>query len=289
MSAAALALVLVAACLHAAWNYLAKKAGGGVAFVWLLASMSALIYLLPALIIWFNTRPQFAPLHWLFIAGTAVLHVGYFLSLQTGYRKGDLSLVYPLARGSGPLLTTVGAIVLLGERPGWLALSGIALIVLSVFFISGGTRIFHAGRDEATAWALRYGLLTGLFIAAYTLWDKYAMAVLLIQPLLFDWLSNIGRSAILLPFVLRDWQTTGELWRRQRWRIATIALLSSLSYILVLQAMSFTDVTYVAPAREVSILLAAFLGARLLHEGESRRRLIAACAMLAGVVCLALG
>ena len=104
----------------------------------------------------------------LFMFGTRVLHLGYFLSLQEGYRVGDLSVVYPLARGTGPLLASGAAIVLFGERPGPVAVAGILLIVLGVFLLGwepGGTR----GSIERKRLEIAFGLLTGVFIAAYTL------------------------------------------------------------------------------------------------------------------------
>lgn len=288
MTLAALGLVLAAAGMHAAWNFLAKRSGGGTEFVWLLATASVILYLPVAAAAFWLLRPSFSALDWLFILGTSILHIGYFVSLQKGYQRGDLSLVYPLARGSGPLLTAVGAVVLFGERPGWLVLVGIALIVGSVFVLTGGGRLL-ARRDAGAGAAVRYGLLTGAFIATYTLWDKYAVAVLLINPLLYDWLSNVGRSLFMTPWALRGRGELKRLWQRQRMTIIAIAALSSLSYILILTAMSFTDVTYIAPAREISIVFAAFLGARLLGEGDSRRRFLAAGGMAAGVICLALG
>jgi len=289
VSVAALLLILAAALLHATWNFFVKRVGGGVLFAWLLAVFSFVLYAIPAGLVWVSSAPQFSGTDWLFIAGSAGLHLAYFLTLQVGYRKGDLSLVYPLARGTAPLLTTIGAIVFLTERPGWLALSGIALIVGSVFFLTGGLAALRGPRSPGAGEAVRYGLLTGMWIAGYSLWDKYAVGVLLINPLLFSWLSSVARTVILLPAAVTQRTELRVLWRAH-WRTALlVAFLSSLAYILVLTAMSFTDVTYVAPAREVSILFGAFLGARILGEGYTRQRLLAAGGMVAGVVCLALG
>src|SRR5690625_2302247 len=289
MSGAALLLILAAAGLHATWNFFVKRIGGGVMLAWLLALFSTGLYAVPAVIIWRQMQASFSGTDLFFIGGSAVLHLAYFLTLQAGYRKGDLSLVYPLARGTAPLLTTIGAIVILAERPGWLALSGIVLIVGSVFFLTGGLRLFRGPRLPGAGEAIRYGLFTGMWIAAYSLWDKYAVGALLLHPLLFSWFSSVARSIILLPAAVTERAALRSLRRDHKNTALLVAFLSALAYTLVLTAMSFTDVAYVAPAREVSILFGAFLGARILGEGHTRQRLLAAAGMVAGVVCLALG
>jgi drug/metabolite transporter (DMT)-like permease len=283
VSLVALALILVSAIIHAVWNLLAKRAAGGAAFVWLVASWAALLYAPLALGYSVWQHPTLSGWQLVFIAGTIVLHVGYFLSLQRGYQHGDLSLVYPLARGSGPLLATLGAIALLGERPTWPALAGLLLIVSSVYLLTGG-RHSAAGR-----WAVRYGLLTGLFIAGYTLWDKVAVGMLLIPPLLYEWAANLGRSTLLLPLAYRRRHEVLALWRRHRREVLGVAVLSPLSYLLILLAMTFTPVSYVAPAREVSILIATLLGTGVLAEGDAKRRVLATAGMVLGLLALALG
>ena len=130
MTATVLALVIGAAFAHAAWNFLAKGAEGGVGFVWL-SSLAATLLWVPVLVF-----AEAADLTWAAIglmAGSGALHALYFALLQRGYATGDLSLVYPLARGTGPLLSTTAAIVVLGERPSLLAVVGAAIVVTAVF------------------------------------------------------------------------------------------------------------------------------------------------------------
>ena len=285
MSALALALVLGSAGLHATWNLLAKRAAGGAGFTWLFASLTFGLYALPALLYWRLEHPRLAPEMAPWIVGTAILHIGYFLSLQRGYRVGDLSLVYPLARGTGPLLATVLAVTLLGERPSALALAGTGCIVLSVFALSGG----WPRRGRARGLGFGYGLLTGAFIAAYTLWDGYAVSRVGVAPLLYTWLSEGTRALLLTPLALRRWPEARREWRAHRLELVGIAVLSPLAYLMVLTALSFTPISYVAPAREISILLGTLLGARLLAEGRTAERLLAASGMVLGVVLLALG
>ena len=283
----ALVLVLAAAVAHASWNLLAKRVGeGGAVFVWLFGLFSVLIYAPLAVVVISLQRPHLGVAQLVFMFGSGVLHLGYFVVLQRGYAVGDLSLVYPLARGTGPLLATVGAIVLLGERPGALALSGVLLITLGVFLLTlepGGVRGAPLGRGVV------YGLMTGVFIAAYTLWDKHAVSALLIPPLLQSWATTAVTVALLTPLALRHRQRASALWKAHKPEVLGIAVLSPLSYILVLTALVFTPVSYVAPAREVSILIGVAMGAQLLSEGRATSRLIAAGAMVAGVAALALG
>lgn len=286
MSLLALALVLVSAVAHATWNLFAKRAGGGPPFVWLFDALATLLYapLVLASLLW--TRPHLGGLALVFLAGTAPLHLTYFLLLQRGYRSGDLSLVYPLARGTGPLLSTALAILLFGERPSALALAGALSIVGGVFVLTGGPlRLRHAGADPAVLFAL----LTGVVIAGYTLWDKRAVSVVGIPPLLLNWTNGLGRTLLLTPVALRRWPAVRAEWREHRREAFGVAILSPLAYLLVLTALVFTPVSYVAPARESSILIGALLGTRLLAEGEPRRRLAAAGAIVLGVVALAVG
>jgi drug/metabolite transporter (DMT)-like permease len=287
MTAFALVLVLAAATFHATWNLLAKRAGdGGALFVWLFGSLAMVIYAPLAVVVVLLERPHLGLEALVFMFGSGVLHLGYFVLLQRGYAVGDLSLVYPLARGTGPLLATAAAIVLLGERPGVLALVGTALIATGVVLLSaepGSTR--KAGLRGGVI----YGLLTGAFIAAYTIWDKHAVSALLIPPLLQSWVTTLVTTGLLTPLALRRRGEVLALWRSHKIEALGVAVLSPLSYILVLTALVFTPVSYVAPAREISILIGAAMGARLLAEGDVRRRLAAAGVMVLGILALALG
>jgi drug/metabolite transporter (DMT)-like permease len=218
--------------------------------------------------------------------GSAVLQSTYFIMLFRGYRAGDLSLVYPLARGTGPLVATIGAILLLGERPSLLAIGGAVLIPLGAVFLTGGPAMLRS-RNAGTA--AFYGIATGLLIGAYTLWDKQAVSVFLIAPLLQYYGANIACCLLLLPFARRRRGDLLREWREHKPALAIVGLLSPISYILVLTALTISPVSYVAPTREISILLGALLGTRLLSEGDSTRKLAASAAMVLGVLALAFG
>jgi drug/metabolite transporter (DMT)-like permease len=284
VSPLALALVLSAAFLHATWNLLVKRVAGGPEFIWLFGTLSTLIYAPIVAFVLIYERSHIGPIELLFIIGSGIIHIGYFLILQQGYRVGDLSLVYPLARGTGPTLATIGAIIIFGERPSLLGITG--AVIASVFIFTGGpTALRKAGNHPA----IFFGLFTGIFIATYTLWDKHAVSTLMIPPLIQDIGSSAFRSVFLAPIAIRRPAIVRALWSKYRWETLGVAILSPLAYMLVLTAMSFTPVSYVAPAREVSILIGTVMGARLLAEGEGKRRLIAAGLMVVGIGALALG
>jgi drug/metabolite transporter (DMT)-like permease len=289
MTAVALALVLGAAACHATWNLLLKRSGGGsgLPFLWLALAGSLVIYAPAAAVAAAVERPEIGGVELVFIAGTAVLHLGYFVLLQRGYRAGDLSLVYPLARGTGPALATAAAIVILGERPSALAFAGTLLVIAGLIALAHPRALLQSGRWAGPAVA--YALATGGFIATYTLWDAHAVSALAIPPLVYDWCGNAGRVLLLAPVVLRRPAELRATFAAYRGAILGVAVLSPLAYILVLTALVTTPVSYVAPAREASIVLGAVLGTWLLGEGDARRRIGCAVAITAGIAALALG
>lgn len=287
MTGLALTLILAAAFIHASWNFLLKRSGGGTIFIWLFASLSALFYAPLALAVVWWTQPALEWISYSLMLASALIHTAYYLLLDRSYRSGgDLSLVYPLARGSGPLITVIVAVLLLGEHPSTVALAGAALIAGGAVLLTGNLARL---RQRGSLLAVMYALLTGCMIASYTVVDKLAVAAFVVPPILQDWAANCGRVMLMSPLALRARHEIVPTWRRARTDIIGVALLCPLSYILVLSAMVFTPVSYVAPAREMSILIAALMGAQLLREGEVPRRLAAAAAMVAGIVCLAIG
>jgi len=291
MPAAALALVIAAALLHAVWNLAAKKAGGDRRFAFASALAVSIVWLPAAL--WFapGELPRWGWREWGIVTVSAAVHVAYFLTLLRGYREADLTVVYPVARGSGPLVTTLGAVLLLGERPSGLALSGVLLVAVGVFCIAGGPRWLGGGahHDARVGAGLRWGAATGLLIASYSLIDGMAVKVLLMGPVLFDYFGNALRVPLLAPLVWRDVAGLRECLRTQ-WRAAlTVAVLGPLAYILVLYAVTLAPLSQVAPARELSMLFAALLGGHWLGEQDRTWRLLGAACIAVGVVGLASG
>ena len=306
MSPTAIALILVAALAHATWNLLSKQASaaGAVSFIWLVSAAATGGYAPVIAIAVIIGQPRLTGPCWLFMAGTGLLQAGYFLFLQNGYRLGDLSFVYPVGRGTGALLAALAGVVILGERPGPVAVAGIGCVVAGIIVIAlpgaggdagddaapgaaaGGER---ARKGPSLAGATAFALLTGAFIASYTLWDKYAVATLRTPPLLQGYAAFPIMALLFAPLARRAGDRTALVWRAYRPQVIGAAVLAPLAYILVLIALSFTAVSAVAPAREVSVLFGVLLGRRLLGEGGLPRRLTAAAAIVAGIVALAVG
>ena len=287
MTLFALSLLLAAAFIHATWNLLLKRARGGPAFQWLFAVLSVGLYL-PAVLAWSWYRPT--PLDAMVVAVimvSSVLHTLYYGVLQRGYRVGDLSVVYPLARGTGPFLAVIGAVLIMGERPAAGVVAGGILIVLGVFVLSGGGG--WSRRSGPSRTAVLYGLATGVVIASYTLWDKNAVSAVGIAPLLLDWGTNCGRVVLLAPVAWRRRRELRTHWVEHRREAMGVALLNPMAYILVLTALQITPVSHIAPAREISILIGSFMGIRLLGEGNARVRVLGAVSMTLGLVLIVAG
>src|SRR5260221_4068115 len=177
MTALAIALVLGAALIHASWNYLLKKSGGGIGFVWAFAALSSLFYAPLAAGVVIVQHFEFTIEALAFLFASAVLHTAYYLLLDRGYQHGDLSVIYPLARATGPLLTVVVAVAMLGERPGIVALCGAALVVGGAFFLAANpAKLREAGASRGIAFAL----LPRRLIAPYTVAGKQAGTAVLL-------------------------------------------------------------------------------------------------------------
>jgi drug/metabolite transporter (DMT)-like permease len=292
MSATAFALVITAALLHALWNLAAKRAGGDHRFALLSALLVTVVWAPAGLWFGWQELPRWGALEWAVVAASATVHVLYFNVLLTGYRVADLSVVYPLARGSAPLLSAAAAVLLLGESLGPAGLAGVLAVCGGVFLVAGGPALWRQAQNPAararTLAGVRWGLFTGLFIAGYTVIDGWAVKMLLIGPVMLDYMGNVLRVPVLLPTIWGDRPGFLAVARAQ-WKPAlVVATLGPLGYILVLYAVKMAPLSHVAPAREVSMLFAALIGGRLLGEADHALRLLGAAAIAGGVVALAL-
>lgn len=287
MSFYALLLVLIASVTHAYWNFLSKQANGKTPFIWLMYVVSVIIYL--PFVTW-QIITTHAAITWPLIGigvVSAALRIVYFLILQAGYRKGDLSVVYPLARGSGPVFATAGAILFMREVPTIYSFCGLVLIIAGVLII---TRLkFTTGLSAKLKTGLIYGIATGFFIGCYTVWDKFAVSVNHLPPLQLIFISNLFGAIVLAPSSLTKKEEIKTELKLHTTHIIAIAILSPFSYILVLMAMQTTPVLYVAPARELSILFGVFMGGKMMNEEDTKRRMFASAFILLGIICLAFG
>lgn len=283
MPLTALLAVLLAACTHASWNLVAKTASQSKHFIWLYSIASMLIWTGPVIWVLMHNPWHPGPQAWIALLGTAVLHLAYSLALQSGYRAGDLSLVYPIARGTGPLLSFAGAAWLLGERPGWLALLGVLMVVSGIALVADLGR----PRQHSPRAGILWGLLTGACIAAYTLNDGWAVKYLLLSPILVDYCSNFFRVLVLAPRALANHAVLRQEVRNYGRPALVVGVLGPLGYILVLWAMTVAPISHVAPARELATLVGTYFGSRLLNEKAGWSRITGALCIVVGVICLA--
>lgn len=236
MSLQAFALILLAGLIHAGWNIAAKKAGGDARFAFFSSLLLVVVWAPLAWWVGHDVVPHWGWQAWALVAVSGVLHLAYYVILLRGYRHADLTVVYPLARGSGPLISSLFAIVVLGEEISQLGLLGVAGVVLGVFLIAGGPGLLRARQDPEARLRLHqgllYGLLTGVFIAAYTVVDGYGVKVLLLSPILIDYLGSCLRVLLLSPVVLRNLPEARVLWMVQwRWALL-VAVVSPVAYVL---------------------------------------------------------
>lgn len=286
MSLLVLALVGFAAIAHAAWNIAIKRAGAsGPGFLWLSFIVGAVVFLPFGIFSLVDSGVDL--LHWLWLAVVSgALQIAYFFLLQRGYRQGDVSVVYPLARGTGPLLTVVFAMILFGERPGLVALAGAALVIAGVVItgLAGGRA--HAADNRA---GILYGLAIGILIAIYTLWDSAAVTVGGMPAVGLYWGSVLFQFLLLAPVGLRSRRGLAATAKRHWAAILIVGVLAPLAYIVVLLAFQLAPVSIVAPAREVSVVLVGLAGWLFFHEPHPGRRLVGAGIVLAGIALLAAG
>jgi drug/metabolite transporter (DMT)-like permease len=283
MPLAALLAVLLAALMHACWNLVAKTASRSIHFIWLYSMASLVLWTGPVLWILFSSPWPSGPRPWVALAASSALHLAYSLSLQAGYRASDLSLVYPIARGTGPLLSFIGAAWLLGERPGWIPLLGVLLVVSGIALVAELAR----QRTHSPRAGIFWGLVTGTCVAAYTLNDGWAVKYLALSPILVDYCGNLFRALVLAPRALTNRTQLRQEIREFGRQAVVVGVLAPLGYILVLWAMTIAPISHVAPARELATLAGAYFGTRLLKEKAGWSRIAGAVCIVIGVICLA--
>ncbi|MBE7163038.1 MAG: EamA family transporter [Williamsia herbipolensis] len=314
MDPATIALVLVAAVTHAVWNTASKwKRGDTVRFVWAYTVGSTVLCLPVALVHGAVTGGAVSPALLLGVVVSGVLHVAYSLTLQTGYDHADLGVVYPVARGTGPVITTLVAVCVLGERLSTIETVGVVLVVLGVVIVLGnpfraaarsvepwtntgsptpagrGSAAVHgpASSSRAPIRGVLWGATTGVTIAAYTLWDDHSVTALHLDPIGYFAGTLLVETVVLAPRALRGgWRPVLDIVRANPIVVPLIAVLSPVAYVLVLIAMQTAPVAIVAPLRESSIVLGSLLGWWLFHERSLPRRLAGAVVVLAGIVAV---
>jgi uncharacterized membrane protein len=266
MSATALALVVSGALLHAFWNVQAKKASGGVPFIFLFGLVSVTLLGPIAAVRMLGANASIDGSTAVAIVASAVIHVVYSYALQRGYRSGEFSVVYPVARGVAPLITVAGAAFLLAERTPLANWIGAGCIAAGIILLGWQPR---SPRASSLRGGLGWACLTGASISAYTLVDGWAIAKLHADPVVYYALGLILRSTLFAPVALRDIDALRSAARQWMPQIAAVGLCAPLAYLLILIALQHAPVSQVAPLREMSMLFGVFAGGA--HLGESLR------------------
>ena len=290
MTPLTIAMVVLAAMIHAGWNLLAKRsANAGNDFVAVYMFVSAAAYAPVAL--WLITRGGL-PWNWPVVAcltASCVAQIGYSVVLQKSYALADLSLIFPVARGSGTTLATLGAFLLLGELPSALGVAGVAGVVAGIVLIATDGHPLALFRAE-TLVSLAWGVGNGVLIASYLLLDGYSVKSLEVDPFLLGWFANLAGALLLAPTMIRN-RVAARVGMRGHWRGALIVgLVSPLSYFLVLKTVQLgAPLSLAAPAREMSMMLATLLGALVLREAVGPGKWIGCACVVAGVMLLGNG
>jgi drug/metabolite transporter (DMT)-like permease len=280
-------LLGLAAVVHSAWNLLSKRSLDKQVFLWLALVGSLVIFLLPVSYVYVRVPPTI----WGIILLSGLLEAMYFLLLGSAYQRGDLSLVYPLARGSAPLFVTLFALAFLGERVSPQGVSGILLIVGGIYTLHlksldwrGLLVPLLALRRER---ASQLALLVGMTIASYSVVDK--VGVRYVSPFQYLYLVFVVSGVALAPYMLaarRD--AIRREWGANKAAIVAVAIMYVGSFLLVLIALTSSQVSYVSSVREVSVVFGAALGAFILREPFGGTKILGAAFIFAGIVCIGL-
>ena len=290
MSALALLLVLTAALVHATWYFFLKKANATRPVWWLVYIITAIITV-PALFLYDpDSLKNITPIGWLVIALSAPIHVIYGQVLQIGYKKSDYSIVYPTARGTGPLITVLSAVLILGDRPSFWGWIGIILILGAIVLLAMPQKTDKNTQSLRIRSGIFWGALTGCFIAGYSFCDAWAVLQTTgLTPMSFYFPSIAVRALVFAPFIIMhaNWkEESKEILTTPRLQkaLAVVTVGSPLAYILVLYAMTMAPLAYVAPSREVGMMIGVVLGGLLLKEKLSTTRLMGVIGMTLGVI-----
>ena len=282
MTGAAIALVLLSALLHAMWNFLNKGSTDRWAFFVAQGVLTCVTY--APFVVWLWPHGGIAPLGWLWIIASAVTHAAYAVFLLKSYDAGDLSVAYPLSRTAPVLVaawdvaTTRGQLTAGGVAGALLAGIGAVTLQLPALRARGGRAVL---RDPVT----RYALVTAVFIAVFTIFDKQGVAY--VPAFVYLYLLSAGEFSLILMGLGRSavGRATRELRSNTRAVLFT-GLVGPLSYLLILLVLKTAPASYVLGLRQTSIVFGVLLGRIFLGEGETRYRLAGAAIITVGSVLI---
>ena len=286
MSLLSLALLLLSACVHVVAHVALKRAYDRTALMWWFMVWGTLLYL-PVV---FLVRRPLLPDTWMWIASSSVFEAGYFWAIAQAYRGGELSTVYPLARGVAPVFLLLWSGLVLRERLTAWGIAGVALIAVGLYLanlsrLGAWSEPWRALRRAAPRWALAAGFFTSLYTAV----DKVGIRG--VEPLLYTYLALATTTLWLTPltFLRVGWQGLKRELIASRWAAPLAGLTTLAAYALVLYAMQLgTPAGYAGAVREVSVVLGAGIGVWIFRESGGPVRIVGAALVAAGVVVIGL-
>ena len=289
MTGLAVVLVLISALFHASWNLLVRRSDTPEISNWMMASSGGILSA-PIGIYLFVTKPP-DPVGWWFIAGTIALHIAYFFTLGRAYKHGDLSLVYPIARGLGLILIPVFGVTVLAESVSLMAGIGIASIFIGVVTIGSssgtGLKIWLKPGSFLADKGVVFAVLTGALIASYSTLDKRGVEY--VEPLFYMFTLSLGGSLGILPILGMTYSRAEFRTEiRKHWKLGLAGgALQFLAYGLVLSAFRLSPVSYIGPFRELGIVFGVLMAVLILKESVTRNRALGAIAIGTGAILVA--
>jgi drug/metabolite transporter (DMT)-like permease len=271
--------------MHAGWNALAKRARDPLVFLWSSVTLASLA--LAPLGVWVVVVEGWKPGGAWFVLATVAVHALYFWVLARAYASGDLSIVYPVARGLGVALVPLLAFAFLDERLSRVGVLGITLVIGGIVFTLAPSQAEkRAVRGSPAGPTVMWSIATGMTIATYSVIDKAGVAR--VHPLAYISVMGFGISVLLAPWVLRRRERLVGEWRANGRAIVLASSMNLTSYLLVLFAFRLAKAGYVVAVRETSIVFSVLIGSLIMREGSVGTRLAGALVVLIGVGCVVL-
>jgi len=282
MDTAVFLLVLGSAFTHAGWNFAARKVSGNFIVLWISLWIGAL-FLLPGVfivLIKLDGSQVIQTRGIPFMISTGLIHAVYFTLLGISYKHGEISMVYPIARGSGVGLTAICAKLIFAESISFFGVFGISLVSLSILSIG-----FSSSNNPSKAKSIMAALCLGMTICAYSLVDK--MGVVYVHPVIYIWFLFFITAIVLTPFIIGHYRDAVIKTVMAHYKSAiVIGVGSIITYLMILVAFTFGHVSYIVAVREFAVVLGAVAGIVFLKEKFSLIKIASIIGITIGIICI---
>jgi drug/metabolite transporter (DMT)-like permease len=274
MSPLVISLALFAAILHATWNAFLRT---GADRLWTVTIMSFSSTVIAAPLLFYYPLP--ASSAWIFIVLSAILQVGYSVFLVAAYRYGELGQVYPIVRGTVPVLVTIGGVLLAGDRI-------TAMQTIGVVLVAAGIMSLSLGKGRAATASILFALATGIIIASYATVDALGVRESLTTGGYTAWVLVIYGILLPLTFMAFRGKLTASLQSRETWKALGGGLFAMVAYGVVVAAFALGPAGPITALRETSVVFAALIGWMFLGEPLTFKRIGSCAIVTAGAICL---